>query len=87
MRGFLSFRLRLSFGFGFDFGFRLDFGRLDFRFRASGELRLDQLVSFGVHAAETVFDFNLALVEKVNDDLNILIEFVRHVKDSVLNRF
>ena len=75
--------LRLSFDFRLDFGL----GRLDFGLVASAELRLDQIVSFLLHAAETILDFNLALREKVNDDLNILVEFVRHVKDSVLRRF
>ena len=79
----LSFRLLLRFGVGFDFGL----GRLGFGFVASAELRLDQIVSVLLHAAETVLDFNLAFVQKVNNDLNILIEFVRHVKDSILHRF
>ena len=79
--------MRLSFGFGLDFGLNFDFGRLGFGLVASPELRLDQIVSVLLHAAETILDFNLALVEKVNDDLNILVEFVRHVKDSVLRRF
>ena len=85
LRGLLSFGLllRLRFDFGFDFGL----GRLDFGFVAPAELRLDQIVSVLLHAAETVLDFNLALVQKVKDDLNILIEFVRHVKDSILHRF
>ena len=85
LRGLLSFGLllRLCFCFGLDFGL----GRLDFGFVAPAELRLDQIVSVLLHAAETVLGFNLALVQKVNDDLNILVKFVRHVKDSVLRRF
>ena len=62
-------------------------GNFGFRFGAPSELRLDQLVSFRLNAAESVFDFELALVQKVNDNLHILIEFVRHVIDSILNRF
>ena len=80
--------LRLRFGVGFDFGLGLfGFGRLGFGFGTSGKLRLDQLVSFRVHAAETVLDLNFALVEEVDEDLHILIKFVRHVKESVLHRF
>ena len=62
-------------------------GSFGFRFGAPPELRLNQLVSVGLNAAETVLDFDFAFVQKVNDDLNILVEFVRHVIDSILNRF
>ena len=46
---------------------------------APPELRLDHLVSFRIHAAESIFDFDFALSQKIDENLHILIEFVRHV--------
>ena len=56
--------------FGGSFGLGLD---------APPELRLDHLVSFRIHAAESIFDFDFALSQKIDENLHILIKFVRHV--------
>ena len=68
-------------------GLRRGRGLFGLRFIASSECRLDHFVSVGLNARETILDFDLALVEKIDYDLHILIEFVRHVVDSILNRF
>ena len=74
----------------FDFGFLLNFRRFGlglFDGLASAELRFDQFISVGLNAAVTVLDFEFAFVQKVDDDLRILVEFFSHVKNSVLSRF
>ena len=46
----------------------------------------EELMEIYFDAGETIFNFNLAFVQKVDNDLHILIEFVRYVINSILNR-
>ena len=70
----LTLLLRLRFRFGLD-GF------------APSEVSLNHLISVLFDARETILNFNLALVQKVDNNLSVLIEFVSHVVDSILSRF
>ena len=96
LRGFrLSFLLRLRFllgllrGLGLSLLLRLrrllDFSGFDGL--ATRELRLDQFISRLVDARELILRLDFAFVEEVDNNSHVLIEFVRHVIDSVFNRF